>query len=96
MKKILSIMFTVIAITGIVFTFARATAIVERGSQAFGGEMLILLIPVIAWIIYCNVKTTKQEFKDYKLTDEAEGADYISNSDCGGSIQITDINEISI
>ena len=54
------------------------------------------LIPVIVWIVYCNVKATKQEFKDYKLTDEAEGAGYISNSDCGGSIQITDINEISI
>lgn len=95
MKKKLNIIIMVILITFSLFAISRTAAIFERGGQAVGGELLLFLIPLIVWFVYCNIITTRQEFRDYELSHEAECADYIKNTDDGGAILITDINGIT-
>lgn len=96
MKKKLNVALIICVVTYLLFVASRAAAVLERGNQAFGGEIFILLAPLIAWIIYHNIKATKEEYNDYKLSNEAENLDYIQNLDHSSSILITDINEIMI
>ena len=59
------IIFGVSAIaTYFIFHAARAAAIAERGNaNAIGGECLLLLIPIIAVLLYDNIKLTIQTFR---------------------------------
>lgn len=94
MKKIVNIIILVSFITYFIFIAARAVAVFQRGNLALGGEMLLLLVPLVTWIIYRNILTTKEEIKDYKLTDESESLNYIKCPDNVGSIQIMSIDKI--
>ena len=50
--------------TYFIFHAARASAIAERGNaNAIGGECLLLLIPIIAVLLYDNIKLTVQTFR---------------------------------
>lgn len=79
-------------VTYFVYTFCRALAVSERGSSfAFGGEVLTLLIPVIAWIVYENILLSTQVRKETKGKD----IDHCSNANNGrGILHITEINNI--
>ena len=72
--------------TYFIFHAARAAAIAERGNaNAIGGECLLLLIPIIAVLLYDNIKLTIQTFR--KRNKKA-------NNDA--SIHITSIDSIEV
>lgn len=53
--------------TYFMFHAARASAIAERGNaNAIGGELLLLLIPLIALIIYDNISLAAKLFHTHK------------------------------
>ena len=58
------IIFGVSAIaTYFIFNAARTSAIAERGNaNVFGGELLLLLIPIIVVVIYDNIILTAKTF----------------------------------
>ena len=78
-----------------VFAVMRTILISARGTSTFGGEALILIIPLLVWFVFKNIDLTKEEIKDAELSKEAEKASYIKVEDCGGAIQITDIHVIN-
>ena len=81
-----------IAITA--FAVMRTVLISVRGTSTFGGESLLLLIPLLVWLVFKNIDLTKEEMKDAELAKEAENASRIKVEDCGGAVQITDIHVI--
>lgn len=65
--------------TYFIFHAARAAAIAERGNaNAIGGECLLLLIPIIAVLLYDNVKLTVQTFRKRKKTNNDASIHIIS------------------
>lgn len=81
-----------IAITA--FAVMRAILISVRGTSTFGGESLLLIIPLLVWLVFKNIDLTKEEMKDAELTKEAGSASRIKTEDCGSAIQITDIHVV--
>lgn len=77
-----------------VFAVMRTILISARGTSTFGGEALILIIPLLVWFVFKNIDLTEEEIKDAELSKEAEKASRIKVEDCGGAIQITDIHVI--
>ena len=72
--------------TYFIFHAARAAAIAERGNaNAIGGECLLLLIPIIAVLLYDNIKLTIQTFR--KRNKKAKN---------NASIHITSIDSIEV
>ena len=43
-----------------VFNNMRDYAVVERQSEAVGGELLLFALPFIAYVVYKNIKDTKR------------------------------------
>ena len=72
----------------------RTILISVRGTATFGGEALILIIPLLVWLVFKNIDLTKEEMKDAELSKEAENASCIKVEDRGGAVQITDIHVI--
>ena len=66
-------------VTYFLYTSARASAIVERGNSAFGGELMLLFIPFIALMLYENIVLQKKVKRKPKQNRRA------------GNIQITEI-----
>ena len=81
-----------IAITA--FAVMRAILISVRGTSTFGGESLLLLIPLLVWLVFKNIDLTKEEMKDADLSREAENIGCIKCEDHNDAIQITDIRVI--
>lgn len=69
-------------VTYFLYTSARASAIVERGNSAFGGELMLLFIPFIALMLYENIVLQKKVNRKSKQNRRS------------GSIQITAITDI--
>lgn len=69
-------------VTYFLYTSARASAIVERGNSAFGGELMLLFIPFIALMLYENIVLQKKVNRKSKQNRRS------------GSIQITGITNI--
>ncbi|OGO90324.1 MAG: hypothetical protein A2Y17_12205 [Clostridiales bacterium GWF2_38_85] len=53
----------IIAGTLLLFKIGQAAAYTERGYKAYGGEMLILLLPLIAYVIKQNIKDTAEAYR---------------------------------
>lgn len=92
--KRLSILIGISCISITVFAVMRTILISVRGTATFGGEALILIIPLLVWLVFKNIDLTKEEMKDAELSKEAENASHIKVKDCGGAVQITDIHVI--
>jgi len=92
--KRLSILIGISCISITVFAVMRTILISVRGTVTFGGEALILIIPLLVWLVFKNIDLTKEEMKDAELSKEAENASRIKVEDCGGAVQITDIHVI--
>ena len=69
-------------ITYFLYTSARASAIIERGNSAFGGELMLLFIPFIALMLYENIVLQKKVNRKSKQNRRS------------GNIHITDITDI--
>lgn len=69
-------------VTYFLYTSARASAIVERGNSALGGELMLLFIPFIALMLYENIVLQKKVNRKSKQNRRS------------GSIQITEITDI--
>ena len=69
-------------ITYFIYTYARASAIIERGNSAFGGELMLLFIPFIALMMYENIVLQRKESREANRENRC------------GQIQITDIKNI--
>lgn len=69
-------------VTYFLYTSARASAIVERGNSALGGELMLLFIPFIALMLYENIVLQKKVKRKPKQNRRS------------GSIQITGITNI--
>ena len=85
MKKKLYIFSITAFFTYFIFTSARASAVVSRGSNAAGGEFLLLLLPAIAVLIYENVILSRKANRELKAEE--------SNADTA-KIRIIKINDI--
>ena len=92
--KRLSILIGISCISITVFAVMRTILISVRGTATFGGEALILIIPLLVWLVFKNIDLTKEEMKDVELSKEAENASRIKVKDFGGAVQITDIHVI--
>lgn len=77
------------------FAIMRTVLVSARGVSTFGGEALLLIIPLIAWLTFKNIDLTKKEIQEEKLSREAENASCIKVEDHDGAIQITDIHVIN-
>jgi hypothetical protein len=89
MKKTTKIKAAIFAVSSIVTYFifhaARASAIAERGtSNAIGGEILLLLIPILAILFYDNIVLTAKVFKPK------------ANESNNATIRIEKINSIEV
>lgn len=91
MKKI-NVCLIIGIITVVLFVITRICAVAARGTTDFGGEAGIVFIPIIAWIVYQNILTTKEELRDYKISAEAEHESYIEISECNSTIQLSNIH----
>ena len=80
--KRLYIFFISAFITYFLYTSARASAIVERGNSAFGGELMLLFIPFIVVMIYENIVLQKKVNRESKQNRRA------------GNIHITEITDV--
>lgn len=92
MKKKIGISIGIIAVVFVLCFIARNFAIAFRGTADFGGEALLLLIPLIVWIVYKNICLMKLEKEDYKLSIEVKQEKYIKYPDEDNSIQIISFN----
>lgn len=82
------IMSLTILLTGLLFHISRSEAIAIRGNgYAFGGEVFILLIPLLVWFLFKNIKlqrlikTERPEYKEngIRFTNlKVEGIKYLS------------------
>ena len=86
------ILFGVSAVaTYFIFHAARASAIAERGNaNAIGGECLLLLIPIIAVLLYDNIKLTVQTFRKRNKKANNDASIHIISID---SIEVKDNKE---
>lgn len=85
-KTKIAIFATSSIITYFIFHAARASAISARGvSNAIGGEILFLLLPILAVLFYENIVLTKKLF--YKPSPKANK---------NPSIHIVKINSIEV
>ena len=53
-------------ITYFVYIYARTAAIAERDNLAFGGEIMLWFIPVIALLLYENIVLQRREGREAK------------------------------
>jgi hypothetical protein len=92
--KRLSVLIGISCISITVFAVMRTILISVRGTSIFGGEALILVIPILVWLVFRNIDLTKEVIKDAELSKEVENASCIKVEDRGGAVQITDIHVI--
>ena len=55
--------------TFFLFRWGQAAAFAERGYKAYGGEMFILLVPLLWWLIERSVKDSKVIIKEIRRND---------------------------
>lgn len=87
MKKILFRTVVVALISLILFTMAFVSVFNERGYFAWGGEWLILLIPVTWWYAEAKIESKKrQKEKEKAIRKEIEAIDRVINKFKKGAV----------
>lgn len=59
-------------VTVVLFMWAKESALAARGYKAYGGEYLILLLPLLWWIAETTVRDFAREIKNMREESSLE------------------------